>query len=154
VVAVLKGTDSRRTHGHHGQALVEFALIAPLLALMLLGATDLTRAFYTFIVLSNASREAARVVIDYPQQYSDAAACAAGHREALPFLNLNCTGSPDRIIISPAANTGLTPPTRVPGRQPVTVTATASFKPITVLIQWFLGSTITIAASTTYLAWY
>ena len=121
---------------------------------MLLGATDLTRAFYTFIVLSNASREAARVVIDYPQQYSDAAACAAGHREALPFLNLNCTGSPDRIIITPAANTGLTPPSRLPGRQPVTVTTTASFKPITVLIQWFLGSTITIAASTTYLAWY
>jgi Flp pilus assembly protein TadG len=154
VLLSLSAARTGRPRPQSAQALVEFALIAPLLALMLLGATDLTRAFYTFIVLSNASREAARVVIDYPQQYSDVAACAAGHREALPFLNLNCTGSPDRIIISPAANTGLTPPTRVPGRQPVTVTATASFKPITVLIQWFLGSTITIAASTTYLAWY
>jgi len=145
---------SRRTHGHHGQALVEFALVAPLLAFMLLGATDLTRAFYTYIVLSNASREAARVIIDYPQQYSDTAACNAGHREAMPFLNLNCSGSPDKITISPAANTGATPPSRVPGRQPVTVTATATFKPITVLIQWFMGTSITITASTTYLAWY
>ena len=151
---MLKGSDSRRPRGHHGQALVEFALVAPVLALMLLGATDLTRAFYTYIVLSNASREAARVIIDYPQQYSDTAACNAGHREAMPFLNLACSGSPDKIIISPAANTGVTPPTRVPGRQPVTVTTSSVFKPITILIQWFMGSSITIQASTTYLAWY
>jgi hypothetical protein len=34
------------------------------------------------------------------------------------------------------------------------VTTTSSFKPITILIQWFMGSSITIQASTTYLAWY
>lgn len=147
------GVDSRRPRGH-GQALVEFALVAPLLALMLLGAADLTRAFYTYIVLTNASREAARVIIDYPQQYSDTAACNAAHREAMPLLNLSCSGSPATVIISPAANTSLTPPTRVPGRQAVTVTTKATFQPITVLIQWFMGSTITIQASTTYLAWY
>jgi Flp pilus assembly protein TadG len=150
---VLRELDSRRPRGH-GQALVEFALVAPLLALMLLGAADLTRAFYIYIVLTNASREAARVIIDYPQQYSDTAACNAAHREAMPFINLACTASPNRIIISPAANTGATPPTRLPGRQPVTVTTTSSFKPITILIQWFMGSSITIQASTTYLAWY
>ena len=133
------------------QALVEFALIAPLLAMMLMGATDLTRAFYTYIVLSNASREAARVIVDYPQQYTDTAACTAAHNEALPFLNLAC---PATIVISPAANTGVSPPQRIPGRQPVTVTAKADFKPITILIQWFMGTTITIQASTTYLAWY
>lgn len=118
---------------------------------MLLGATDLTRAFYTYIVLSNASREAARVIIDYPQQYTDTAACNAAHNEAMPFVNLSC---PTTIVISPAANTGANPPTRVPGRQPVTVTTKMDFKPITILIQWFMGSTITIQASTTYLAWY
>ena len=121
---------------------------------MLLGAADLTRAFYTYIVLTNASREAARVIIDYPQQYSDTAACDAAHREAMPLLNLSCSGSPVTVIISPAANTSLTPPTRVPGRQAVTVTTKATFQPITVLIQWFMGSSITIQASTTYLAWY
>lgn len=129
-------------------------MIAPILALLLLGAADLTRAFYTYIVLSNASREAARVIIDYPQQYSDTAACSAAHSEALPFVNLSCTSAPPTIVINPAANTGLTPPARLPGRQPVTVTTKAAFQPITVLIQWFMGSTITIQASTTYLAWY
>jgi Flp pilus assembly protein TadG len=136
------------------QSLVEFALIAPLLALMLMGAVDLTRAFYTYVVLTNASREAARVIVDYPQQYTDDAACTAGHNEASPFLNLSCTSSPATLVISPAANTGLTPPTRVPGRQPVTVTAKATFAPITILLQWFMGPTITIQSSTTYLAWY
>ena len=128
--------------------------MAPILALLLLGATDLTRAFYTYIVLTNATREAARVVIDYPYQYSDTAACTAGHNEALPYYNLSCTSSPATLVISPSANTGVTPPMRLPGRNKVTVTATATFKPITVLIQLFMGSQITIQSSTTYLTWY
>jgi Flp pilus assembly protein TadG len=151
VVAVLKGAESRRSPVRHGQALVEFALVAPLLALMLMGATDLTRAFYTYIVLSNASREGARVIVDYPQQYTDTAACTAAHNEAMPFVNLSC---PTTIVINPAANTGVSPPNRLPGRQSVTVTTKADFKPITILLQWFMGATITIQASTTYLAWY
>jgi Flp pilus assembly protein TadG len=153
-MAVFRGVDSRRARGHSGQALVEFALVAPILALLLLGATDLTRAFYTYIVLSNASREAARVIIDYPYQYSDTAACLAGHNEALPIFNLSCTTSPATIVINPAANTGVTPPVRLPGRNLVTVTAKQNFKPITVLIQWFMGSTITVQATTTYVTWY
>jgi Flp pilus assembly protein TadG len=151
---VLKGLDSRCPHGRHGQALVEFALIAPILALLLCGAVDLTRAFYTYIVLSNASREAARVIVDYPQQYSDTAACTAGHNEAMPFVSLSCTTTPATLVISPAANTGASPPQRLPGRNSVTVTAKASFSPITILIRWFMGSSITIQASTTYLSWY
>jgi Flp pilus assembly protein TadG len=151
---VLLSSSSARTgrlRSQSAQALVEFALVAPLLALMLMGATDLTRAFYTYIVLSNASREAARVIVDYPQQYTDTAACTAAHNEALPYLNLSCPAS---IVISPAANTGVSPPNRLPGREPVTVTTKADFKPITILLQWFMGTTITIQASTTYLAWY
>jgi Flp pilus assembly protein TadG len=153
-VAVPRFNRGRVTRKGHGQSLVEFALIAPILALLLLGAADLTRAFYTYIVLTNASREAARVIVDYPQQYSDTAACSAAHNEASPFLNLSCTASPATIVISPAANTGATPPTRTPGRQKVTVTTKATFQPITILIQLFMGPSITIQSSTTYLAWY
>ena len=153
-MAVLRGANSQRSHGHWGQALVEFALIAPILALLLLGAADLTRAFYTYIVLSNASREAARVIIDYPQQYSDTSACTAAHNEAMPFVNLSCTTSPATIVIIPAANIGASPPLRLPGRSEVSVTTKATFTPITILIQLFMGSSITIQATTTYLTWY
>src|SRR5205814_8923866 len=113
------------SHGRQGQSLVEFALVMPLLALLFLGAVDLTRAFYTYIALQNASREAARVVIDFPYEYDDSAACSAGNQEGLPWVTVSCGAG--TLSISPAANTGVSPPSRFPGRQPITVTASANF---------------------------
>ncbi len=137
------------------QSLVEFALLLPLIALLFLGAVDLTRAFYYYIVLQNASREAARVVIDYPEEYTDSDACAAAAREAGGYVTLSCSGATPSVTISPAANSAANPPSRQPGRHPVTVTATASFKPITFLIQSFgSGGVITLKAQTTMLTWY
>jgi len=46
-----------------GQALVEFALVLPLLVVILLGIFDLGRAVYAFNTVSNAAREATRVAI-------------------------------------------------------------------------------------------
>jgi Flp pilus assembly protein TadG len=151
VVHVRSETRPHR-RGHQGQSLVEFALIMPLLALLFLGAVDLTRAFYTYIALQNATREAARVVVDFPYEYDDSAACSAGNSEALPFVTVSCGAG--TLTISPAANTGVSPPRRVPGRQPITVTATATFTPVTFMMTAITGGTITLRASTTMLAWY
>src|SRR5919201_2566867 len=152
-MVVLVRSDTRlHPRGHQGQSLVEFALIMPLLALIFLGAVDLTRAFYTYIALQNATREAARVVIDFPYEYDDSAACSAGNQEALPFVTVSCGAG--TLTISPAANTGVSPPRSVPGRQPVTVTATATFTPVTFMMTAITGGTITLRASTTMLAWY
>ena len=151
---MLKGVSSQRSRGHEGQSLVEFALIAPLLALLLLGALDLTRAFYYYIILENSTREAARVLIDYPYQYDDTEACRAAVREAQSYITLSCSGGTPTVTISPSANLGVSPPRRIPGRNTVTVTATTSFTPMTPLIQNFTGGTITLRASTTMLTWY
>lgn len=43
-----------------GQTLVEFSLILPLLLIMLFGLVDFGRAFYTWLVVTNAAREGAR----------------------------------------------------------------------------------------------
>ncbi len=43
-----------------GQSMVEFALILPLLVLIVAGLFDLGRAFFAYIVISNAAREGAR----------------------------------------------------------------------------------------------
>ena len=59
-MVVLQRAFSAWPHRHRGQSLVEFALILPIMALLFLGAVDLTRAFYYYIALENASREAAR----------------------------------------------------------------------------------------------
>ncbi len=154
VVAVPSSGQGRCARGHHGQSLVEFALVAPLLALLLLGAIDLTRAFYYYIILENSTREAARVLIDFPYQYDDSTACAAALREAQTYVSLSCSGGTPTVTISPSADRTASPPKRLPGRNPVTVTATTSFTPMTPLIQNFMGGTITLRASTTMLTWY
>ena len=50
----------KRSTTRRGQALVEFALLLPLMILILIGATDLGRAFQAYIAVINASREGAR----------------------------------------------------------------------------------------------
>jgi hypothetical protein len=52
----------RRRH-HRGQTLVEFALILPILILLLMGIFDFGRAVYAYNTISNAAREAVRVGI-------------------------------------------------------------------------------------------
>src|SRR5262245_12857459 len=52
---------TRRTHRTRGQALVEFALIFPLLAIVIFGIIDFGRYVATSNSLSNSAREAARV---------------------------------------------------------------------------------------------
>lgn len=152
-MVVLVRKDTRfHPRGHHGQSLVEFAFVLPLLAILFLGAIDLTRAFYTYIALQNASREAARVAVDFPYEYDDSAACTAGNQEGLPYVTVTCAGG--TLTISPSANTSVNPPRRVPGRQPITVTATATFTPVTFMMTAITGGTITLRASTTMLAWY
>jgi Flp pilus assembly protein TadG len=50
----------RRTRGR-GQALVEFALVFPVMMLLLIGFFDLARGVYAYNTVANAAREGARV---------------------------------------------------------------------------------------------
>ena len=53
-------------HGERGQSLVEMVVVLPLLLLLLIGVVDFGRAFFTFIAITNASREGARMVSRFP----------------------------------------------------------------------------------------
>ncbi|HSH75171.1 MAG TPA: TadE family protein [Longimicrobiales bacterium] len=58
------GRTLRRLRGRdRGQALVEFALVAPVLLFLLLGIVDLARAWNVFQVLTDAGREGTRVAV-------------------------------------------------------------------------------------------
>lgn len=50
----------------HGQSVAELALLLPLLVLLAVGVADLGRAFHTYIVITNASREGARYASHFP----------------------------------------------------------------------------------------
>jgi Flp pilus assembly protein TadG len=68
-----------------GQALVEFALVLPLLILLMVGLFDLGRAVYADSTLSNAARVGSRVAI-VNQNVSQIQAAAATKAAALDLL--------------------------------------------------------------------
>jgi Flp pilus assembly protein TadG len=59
---------------NRGQGLFEFALILPLLLIVLLGVFDLGRIFFASISLTSAAREGARYISVYPQDISSSPA--------------------------------------------------------------------------------
>ncbi len=63
----------------HGQALVEFALVIPLILLLFMGVFDFGRYIYAYNAVSNAAREGARTAIvnQYPSDIVDRAAAQA-----------------------------------------------------------------------------
>ncbi len=72
-----------KTLGKHrdGQSLVEFALVLPLLILIVAGMFDLGRAFFSLITITNAAREGART--GTLNSKNSQKICNAAHDEAL-----------------------------------------------------------------------
>lgn len=70
----------RTRGGEQGANLVEFALVLPLLILLLVGVADFGRAFNSYLVITNASREGARFASHFP--WLEAATKQAAIREA------------------------------------------------------------------------
>jgi Flp pilus assembly protein TadG len=58
------------TRDEHGQSLVEFAFMLPILILVLAAAVDLGRAYYTYVAITNAAREGARFGASNPSNTS------------------------------------------------------------------------------------
>jgi Flp pilus assembly protein TadG len=85
----------RRTRGERGAAAVEFALVVPVLLLLVLGITEFGRAYNVQTTLSGAAREGARAMA---VQNSPAAARAAV-QNAAAGIGL----SDSQISVSPSA---------------------------------------------------
>jgi Flp pilus assembly protein TadG len=73
------------TRRRRGQALVEFALVLPLLLLLLVGLFDLGRAVFAYNTLTNAAREGARIAI--VNQYKPSIIARAKQQTAIVELN-------------------------------------------------------------------
>jgi hypothetical protein len=57
--------SKRRLDGEHGAIAVEFAIILPVLLLLIVGGMDLGHRYYIQYLTSNASREGARYAVKY-----------------------------------------------------------------------------------------
>ncbi|HZK18677.1 MAG TPA: TadE/TadG family type IV pilus assembly protein [Clostridia bacterium] len=54
---------NRLRKGQRGQSLVEFALVLPLLIILLMGIFEFGRIFSSYVMITNAAREGARNVV-------------------------------------------------------------------------------------------
>lgn len=121
-----------------GQAIVETALVLPIIMLLLLMMVDGGRVFHTWIVVTNGAREGARAAV----LRQDLLTIDAKLQQAMPTV----VGGTWGFNITP----GYDDPLTVPSGDPVTVDVTADVVLVTPLIgDLFGGSTFTVSASAT-----
>lgn len=142
-----RGSDPRgRTHGTRGAALLEFALVFPLLAMLVLGTVDVGRAYITWNQAKNAAREGAAYAQLYPNRPVPAAGeCADPDNVRYRAQAESGTAfsiTTQRVDVAPAVTLGVclppsSPSAVLPGAE-VKVTASRPFAPLTPFID--LGS--------------
>ncbi len=159
--------------GRRGQAIVETALLFPILMFLTMGSADLGRIFYYSVAITNAAREAARQgtywdpihAANYYDDYSDILATA--RREVPSDVTLSTpTVAPSHCLTgSPSSWSGNYPAQPNTGfvyicfdgndsqttaaQQTVQVTILYNFQPITPLAQVVGADTIHVLTSTT-----
>ena len=70
---ILYAVPSRAVRGKRAQAIVETALLFPLLCLLVMGSVDFGRVFYYSVAITNAAREGARHGVYYDPTYNGGA---------------------------------------------------------------------------------
>ena len=137
-------------HGRKGQSLAEFALVLPVLLLIVLLGLDLGRAYFSWVTLNNA----ARVAANYAGLNPDASFAAASTYDGLirsDGSNATCpiaAGAPPQPAFADSAiDTNAT--TKDLGDD-VTVTVSCPFRLITPINGGVLGTPLTISASSTF----
>ncbi len=61
----------RLVRGARGQSLVEFAIIAPVLLILILGAIDYGRVYFAYVSVTNGARNGAHFASDGPDNAAD-----------------------------------------------------------------------------------
>jgi beta-lactam-binding protein with PASTA domain len=128
--------------GTRAQTVVEFALVAPVLILLLLIAIDVGRVFLGWVALNNAARVGANYAAANPNETwgsgSDYQALIDANIDAI-----NCVRSPSQA--DPPVFTASTDP-----GEPVTVALSCDFTVVTPGIAQIIGGTVTVSSSSTF----
>jgi Flp pilus assembly protein TadG len=119
-----------------GQDLMEYAIIFPILFLILVGIFDLGRVVYYYSALTNAAREGARWGVVHPADNPNISAIISNYAVG---LDLGCPNSNPPPAPEPAVTVTLLDQDAVPGNDHIQVTVCSQFKPVTPVIGFFLG---------------
>ncbi len=134
-----------------GQSLVEFALILPVLLLLLLVAIDFGRVFLGWVALQNMARVGANFAAENPDAWpagSATSTSAAADRARYKSLMLANVGETNCSVATPLPSPafGLT---KNPG-DPVQVNLSCQFTVMTPLIDAIVGKQVTLSASSSF----
>jgi TadE-like protein len=142
----------RMNRQRRGQALVEFALILPVLLLIIFGIVDAGRLIFTMNTVGNAARSAARVAI-VNQSTAGSDTCDTLSATAYPIgcaiaSGINLSIAPADVVVTyrDPADTGTCPPPpppQPPGLQIgclAVVQVTGHYTPLTPIIGQIIGS--------------
>jgi Flp pilus assembly protein TadG len=153
----------RLLHRHSGQSMVEFAILAPIFFLLLLGTIDLGRAIYIYNTISDAAREGARAAIPFDTPLPTNANVIGAVQSK---LGGGFTLSTDPCLASPPCATPTTPTTPnsgyiwyssgigTPGRGSVTVKISFLFQPWVPVVRDAAGNGLVISAESTMVTEY
>jgi Flp pilus assembly protein TadG len=131
----------------HGQSLLEFALLLPVLFLILFGVLDLGRLFFANVTITNASREAARFAVGNPTNLAGIRSRAVNESSGIVIApNVTSACAALAQINQSAAFTSANCATASTG-DPIRVTVTARFQFATLYL--FASQAITLTGSTT-----
>lgn len=119
--------NRQRCPGRRGAAVVEFAVVAPILFLLIFGMIEFGRMVMVQQVLTNASREGARVGILDGATTSEVTSKVNTYLTAAKITGATVTVTPD-------------PPSNAGAGDSVTVDVKVNFNNVTWLpVPWFLG---------------
>jgi len=146
---------ARRAGGQRGTALVEFAVILPLLALVAFGTVDLGRAFMTVNQVKNAAREGAAYAQTHPARLAGTGCTTPDSTQWYARNEAGGAGSDFTVEVSTPAGTftssdsGCAPfSAAATSGQDITVTVSKPFTVLTPLVRSVTGNT-TIRSSVT-----
>ena len=94
---------SRRDKAQRSQPLIEFALVSPVLLLLLFGVVDIGRAIFYYDTINHAAREGARVAVRASNQLPT-------NSDVLGTVNSQMLGTPVTAPCPQGPVTGATPP--------------------------------------------
>lgn len=132
-----------RDRNRHGQALVETALMLPVILILLLGALDLGRVFFTWVGLHQAARIAANAASLDPETTSAGVPALIADE----ISGLNCAGSPSVDLIYTSAGMQVTDPQLGDYAR---VTIVCSFNLLTPLADQLFGAPIALTAVSSF----
>lgn len=144
-------TSPRRTTGERGAAMVEFAIVLPLMVVLVFGTIDIGRAYMAWNQVKGAAREGAGYAQFFPNRATNVGICVDPDNVRFKALQEGDGDTTSYSVstkrVDPPQSTITCGGTAVPPGAKVRVTVSQPFEVITPIASRLVGNPLVISAS-------